>query len=30
LMHVKQIQNNQWYVVWPKAMAAPGVKIQTR
>jgi ABC-type branched-subunit amino acid transport system substrate-binding protein len=30
LMHVKQIQNNQWYVVWPKNLAAPGVKIQTR
>jgi branched-chain amino acid transport system substrate-binding protein len=29
LMHVKQLQNNQWVVVWPKNLAAPGVKMQT-
>jgi len=30
MMHVKQLQNGQWLVVWPKNFAAPGVKIQTQ
>jgi len=28
LMHVKQLQNGQWLMVWPKNLAAPGVKMQ--
>jgi branched-chain amino acid transport system substrate-binding protein len=27
LMRVKQVQNGRWVVVWPKAVAAPGVKL---
>jgi branched-chain amino acid transport system substrate-binding protein len=29
LMRVKQVQNGKWVVVWPKEVAAPGVKLQT-
>ncbi len=28
MMHVKQLQNGQWLMVWPKNLAAPGVKMQ--
>ena len=27
LMRVKQVQNGQWVVVWPKEFAAPGAKL---
>ena len=27
LMHVKQIQNGKWVVVWPQDMAAPGARL---
>ncbi|MCW5661153.1 MAG: amino acid ABC transporter substrate-binding protein [Burkholderiaceae bacterium] len=29
LMRVKQVQNGQWKVVWPKDSAAPGATLQT-
>ena len=28
LMRVKQVQNGQWKVVWPKEFAAPGATLQ--
>jgi branched-chain amino acid transport system substrate-binding protein len=30
LMRVKQVQNGRWVIVWPKEVAAPGAKLQTR
>ena len=30
LMHVKQIQNGKWLVVWPRDLAAPGAKMTAR
>ena len=27
LMRVKQVQNGQWVIVWPKEVAAPGAKL---
>ncbi|MBG9390423.1 amino acid ABC transporter substrate-binding protein [Caenimonas aquaedulcis] len=30
LMHVKQIQNGKWVVVWPKDVAAPGAVMTAR
>jgi len=29
-MRVKQVQNGRWVIVWPKEVAAPGAKLQTR
>jgi branched-chain amino acid transport system substrate-binding protein len=30
LMKIKQVQDGNWVVVWPKEFAAPGASLRTR